>query len=219
MRILLLEDDPILSDIVGDSLRDGYETDLAFNAEEARCLIEQRRYDLFIFDVNVPGTNGIALLKELRGFNVTTPAIIVTAYEDMAHLKAGFDAGAHDYIRKPFALEELKMRIENSKRLFNLEPHRCVPLKEGCRYDPEDKTLERHGERQPLAPKEAAMLEYFLAHPGRTLSSEELMHNLWDFEHLPSDATLRSHIRRLREMIGNERIVTVRGIGYRYERA
>ncbi|WP_345989017.1 response regulator transcription factor [Sulfurimonas sp. HSL1-2] len=217
MRILLLEDDPVLSDIVGDYLAEHYETDRAYTADEATALIGQKRYDLFIFDINVPGQNGIALLKSLRGLNVTTPAILVTAYEDTARLKAGFDAGAHDYIRKPFALEELRLRVENSKRLFKIEQKQKVLLGGDCFYDPDAKRIETSQGRQSLAPKEAAMLEYFLAHPGRTLSAEELVQNLWEFDQLPSDATLRSHIRRLRELVGSERITTVRGIGYRYE--
>jgi len=217
MRILLLEDDPVLADIVGDFLRGYYETEVAYNADEVLALIENGRYDLFIFDVNVPGKNGIALLKELRSYPVTTPAIIVTAYEDTAHLKAGFDAGAHDYIRKPFSLEELRVRIENSKRLFNIEQRVPVLLSGGREYDPVHKTVAHNGHWMPLAPKEAALLEYFLAHPGRTVTSDELVQNLWDYDRLPSDATLRSHIRRLRELIGNDGIITVRGIGYRYE--
>lgn len=217
MRILLLEDDPILSDIVGDYLDGYYETARAYTADEALALTEKQRYDLFIFDINVPGKNGIELLKELRSFSITTPAIIVTAYEDTTHLKAGFDAGAHDYIRKPFSLEELKVRIENSKRLFNIEQYESVAVSDACRYNPGNKMIECAGKRQPLAPKEAAILEYFLAHPGRTIPSDELVQNLWDYDHLPSDATLRSHIRRLREFVGNDTISTVRGIGYRYE--
>ncbi|WP_345972899.1 response regulator transcription factor [Sulfurimonas diazotrophicus] len=217
MRILLLEDDPVLSDIVGDYLADHYETDRAYTADEATALIDAKHYDLFIFDINVPGQNGIALLRSLRELSVTTPAILVTAYEDTARLKAGFEAGAHDYIRKPFALEELRLRIENSKRLFNIEQRQKVKLGDGCVYDPDAKRIETAQGHQSLAPKEAAMLEYFLAHPGRTLSSEELVQNLWAYDQLPSDATLRSHIRRLRELIGGERITTVRGIGYRYE--
>ena len=217
MRILLLEDDPVLSDIVSDFLREQYETDHAFTAEEVLSKTAEQHYDLFIFDVNVPGKDGISLLKELRGYDITTPAIIVTAYEDTAHLKAGFDAGAHDYVRKPFSLEELRVRIENSKRLFNIEQRESVTLGGGYRYHPAQKTIEHDGKQLPLAPKEAAMLEYFLAHAGRTVSSDELIRNLWDYDHLPSDATLRSHIRRLRELIGTEKITTVRGIGYRYE--
>ena len=217
MRILLLEDDPVLADILGDYLGGLYETDHAATAEEALALSAKRRYDLFIFDVNVPGKSGIEVLRELRSFSISTPAIIVTAYDDTAHLKRAFDAGAHDYIRKPFALEELRLRIENSKRLFNIEQTENVAVSAACRYSPKNKTVECEGATQPLSPKEAAILEYFLAHPGRTVSGEELIRNLWDYDRLPSDATLRSHIRRLRELVGEDVITTVRGIGYRYE--
>ena len=217
MKILLMEDDPVLADIVTEYLSEFYETDHAFDSSEAQELIDDNRYDLFIFDINVPGQSGLELLKELRSFNDTTPAIIVTAYEDTAHLRAGFDAGAHDYVRKPFDLEELQMRIENSRRLFNIEQSNPIPLTETLTYYPQKKTIEGEEGVQKLRPKDIALLDYFLAHPGRLVSSEELAQNIWEFDELPSDATIRSYIRRLRELLGSDKIVTVRSMGYRYE--
>jgi DNA-binding response OmpR family regulator len=102
MKILLMEDDPVLGDIVTDYLQGFYETDRAFDSAEAQEFIDEGQYDLFIFDINVPGKSGVELLEELRSFNNTTPAIIITAYGDTKHLKESFDAGAHDYIRKHF---------------------------------------------------------------------------------------------------------------------
>jgi len=212
-----MEDDPVLADIVTEYLSEFYETDHAFDSSEAQELIDNNRYNLFIFDINVPGQSGLELLKELRSFNDTTPAIIVTAYEDTAHLKAGFDAGAHDYVRKPFELEELQMRIENSRRLFNIEQNDPIPLTETLTYYPQKKTIEGNGDVQKLRPKDVVLLDYFLAHPGRLVSSEELAQNIWEFDELPSDATIRSYIRRLRELVGSDKIVTVRSMGYRYE--
>ena len=212
-----MEDDPVLADIVTEYLSEFYETDHAFDSSEAQELIDNNRYNLFIFDINVPGQSGLELLKELRSFNDTTPAIIVTAYEDTAHLKAGFDAGAHDYVRKPFELEELQMRIENSRRLFNIEQSDPIPLTETLTYYPQKKTIEGNGDIQKLRPKDVVLLDYFLAHPGRLVSSEELAQNIWEFDELPSDATIRSYIRRLRELVGSDKIVTVRSMGYRYE--
>jgi len=212
-----MEDDPVLADIVTEYLSEFYETDHAFDSSEAQELIDNNRYNLFIFDINVPGQSGLELLKELRSFNDTTPAIIVTAYEDTAHLKAGFDAGAHDYVRKPFELEELQMRIENSRRLFNIEQSDPIPLTETLTYYPQKKTIEGNGDVQKLRPKDVVLLDYFLAHPGRLVSSEELAQNIWEFDELPSDATIRSYIRRLRELVGSDKIVTVRSMGYRYE--
>ncbi len=212
-----MEDDPVLADIVVEYLEEYYHVDHAFDSAQALQLADKHRYDLFIFDINVPGKSGIELLKELRAFSDTTPAIFVTAYEDTDHLAAGFDAGAHDYIKKPFELEELRMRIENSKRLFRIEQTQEIALSDECTYRPDRKTIICNDTVQTLAPKEAALLDYFLAHPARTVSSEELLSNLWEYDSLPSDATLRSHIRRLRELVGSERIATVRGIGYRWE--
>jgi DNA-binding response OmpR family regulator len=217
MKILLMEDDPVLADIVTEYLSEFYDTDHVFDSSEAQELIDNNRYDLFIFDINVPGQSGLELLKELRSFNDTTPAIIVTAYEDTAHLKAGFDAGAHDYVRKPFELEELQMRIENSRRLFNIEQSDPISLTETLTYYPQKQTIEGEKGVQKLRPKDVALLDYFIAHPGRLVSSEELAQNIWEFDELPSDATIRSYIRRLRELVGTEKIVTVRSMGYRYE--
>jgi len=217
MKILLMEDDPVLADIVTDYLSEFYETDHAFDSSEAQELIDENRYDLFIFDINVPGQNGLELLKELRGFSDTTPAIIVTAYEDTAHLKAGFNAGAHDYVRKPFELEELHMRIENSRRLFNIEQGNPIPLTDTLTYYPQKKTIEGEDGVRKLRPKDVVLLDYFIAHPRRLVSSEELAQNIWEFDELPSDATIRSYIRRLRELVGPDKIVTVRSMGYRYE--
>ena len=217
MKILLMEDDPVLADIVTEYLSEYYDADHAFDSREAQEMIDENRYDLFIFDINVPGQSGLELLKELRSFNDTTPAIIVTAYEDTAHLKAGFDAGAHDYVRKPFELEELRMRIENSRRLFNIEQGNPISLTEKLIYYPQKQIIKEGDSVQKLRPKDMALLDYFLAHPGRLVSSEELAQNIWEFDELPSDATIRSYIRRLRDLIGAEKIVTVRNMGYRYE--
>ena len=217
MKILLMEDDPVLGDIVASYLKEYYDVDHVFDSKEAQESIDENRYDLFIFDINVPGKSGIALLEELRSFNDTTPAIIVTAYNDTKHLKASFDAGAHDYIRKPFELEELKLRIEKSRVLFHIEQDAPEKLSDTLTYYPRKHCVMEGDKEMKLRPKEAEILDYFIAHPQRLISTEELVQNIWEFDELPSDATLRSYIRKLREVIGSEKIVTQRGMGYRYE--
>jgi DNA-binding response OmpR family regulator len=212
-----MEDDPVLGDIVTDYLQQYYTTHRAFDSAEALEFIDEESYDLFIFDINVPGKNGIELLEELRDFNDTTPAIIITAYEDTAHLKESFDVGAHDYIRKPFELEELRLRIEKSKLLFHIEQDAPVKLSEELTYYPKKHIVGDGMNEMNLRPKECEILEYFIAHPHRLISQEELVQNIWEFDTLPSDATLRSYIRNLREVIGAEKIITQRGLGYRYE--
>jgi DNA-binding response OmpR family regulator len=217
MKILLMEDDPVLGDIVTDYLNGFYETDRAFDSAEAQEFIDEGHYDLFIFDINVPGKSGVELLEELRSFNNTTPAIIITAYGDTKHLKESFDAGAHDYIRKPFELEELKLRIEKSRVLFHIEQDAPVKLSNELTYYPRKHIVSDGSKEMTLRPKEIEILDYFIAHPHRLISQEELLQNIWEFDALPSDATLRSYIRKLREAIGAEKIVTQRGMGYRYE--
>lgn len=217
MKILLMEDDPVLGDIIADYLQQYYTTHRAFDSAEAQEFINDTSYDLFIFDINVPGKSGIELLEALRSFNDTTPAIIITAYEDTGHLKESFDAGAHDYIRKPFELEELKLRIEKSKVLFHIEQDTPEKLCEKMTYFPKKHMVSDGTNEMSLRPKECALLEYFITHPKRLISQDELLQNIWEFDTLPSDATLRSYIRNLREVIGTDKIVTQRGLGYRYE--
>ena len=217
MNILLMEDDPVLGEIITDYLQQHYTTHRVFDSREALASIDEHAYDLFIFDINVPGKSGIALLEELRSFHDTTPAIIITAYEDTQHLKESFDVGAHDYIRKPFELEELRLRIEKSKVLFHIEQESPVMLDERLTYSAHRRMVSDGVRETSLRPREAQILDYFLAHPKRLISPEELIHNIWEFDALPSDATLRSHIRNLRDIIGAEKITTQRGMGYRYE--
>ena len=217
MKILLMEDDPVLGDIVTDYLQQFYKTERAFDSEEAQEFIDEGSYDLFIFDINVPGKSGIELLQELRSFNDTTPAIIITAYEDTAHLRESFGAGAHDHIKKPFELEELRLRIEKSKVLFHIEQDMPVVLSETLTYYPQKHLVSDGMQEKRLRPKECEILEYFIAHPQRLISQDELVQNIWEFDAMPSDGTMRSYIRNLREVIGAGKIITQRGMGYRYE--
>ena len=217
MNILLMEDDPVLSDILLDFLRESYKVDYAFNSDEVYILLEKNTYDLFIFDINVTGQSGLDLLEELRSFSDNTPAIFITAYSDTTHLQKAFDAGAHDYIKKPFELEELHVRIENTKRIFHIETSELEKINEHIHFNPQTKEIQNGEESISLGTKDALLLSYFIKNKNRLISNEELMQNIWDFDSMPSDATLRSHIRTLREIIGKESIKTIRGEGYLYE--
>jgi len=217
MNILLMEDDPVLSDILLDFLREEWQVDYAYDAKEGYKHLENTHYDLFIFDINVMGQNGIELLKELRKFNNNTPTIFITAYRDTKHLQYAFDAGAHDYIKKPFALEELYARIQSIKRVFNIETNERIRISYNIIYTPLLRVLHVNNEKISLTTKDAMLLSYFIKNKSRLIPSEELIQNIWDFDSLPSDATLRSHIRTLRELIGKEKIQTIHGEGYMYE--
>lgn len=217
MKILLMEDDAVLSDIILDYLQEFFEVDYAYDSHEVYDALENNKYDLFIFDINVPGKNGIELLEELRSYSNNTPTIFITAYTDTDYLKKAFDIGAHDYIRKPFELDELKARVLNTKRLFNIDSTSLITISKDISFSQSTKELIKKDKKLSLGNKDALILSYFLQHQKRLISSEELIQNIWDFDTIPSDATLRSHIRTLRELIGKERINTVRGEGYIYE--
>ena len=212
-----MEDDAVLSDILLDYLRESWSVEYAFSAKEVYEHLETKKFDLFIFDINVSGQNGLELLEELRSFSDNTPTIFITAYKDTEYLKKAFELGAHDYIRKPFELEELNSRILNTKRIFNIEIEGSVELSEGISFFSEDKEVLKDGIKIALSAKDTLLLSYFLANKGRLISSDELTQNIWDFDAIPSDATLRSHIRTIREIIGKEKISTIRGEGYKYE--
>ncbi|WP_434580602.1 response regulator transcription factor [Sulfurimonas sp. NW15] len=217
MNILLMEDDPVLSDILLDFLREEWHVDYAYSAQEVYVHLENSKYDLFIFDINVMGQDGIDLLRELRAFSNKTPTVFITAYRDTKHLQRAFDAGAHDYIKKPFELEELHARILSIKRVFNIENNKFIILDDETLFYPVQKTVHVNNKKTSLTAKDTLLLSYFLKNRFRLITNEELVQNIWDFDSLPSDATLRSHIRTLREIIGKEKIKTVRGEGYIFE--
>jgi len=212
-----MEDDPVLSDILIDFLEESFTVDYAYDSQAVYAQLESNKYDLFIFDINVAGKSGLELLAELRNFNNTTPAIIITAYTDTKHLEQAFEAGAHDYIKKPFELQELKVRIQNTQRLFNIGVRQEIKISLNIFFIAEEKMLLKNQIQISLSTKDSAILLYFINNTQRVISNDELIQNLWDFDNIPSDATIRSHIRTLRELIGKEKITTVRGEGYIYE--
>jgi DNA-binding response OmpR family regulator len=217
MKILLMEDDAVLSDILIDYLSESHKIDYAFNYTEVYTKLESNRYDLFIFDINVAGKTGLELLSELRAYKNTTPTIIITAYSDTSYLKKAFELGAHDYIKKPFELEELTARIQNTKKLFNIENETTILIADNITFFPELRKINHAKEVSSLSQKDSSILMYFINNQHRVITNEELTQNIWDFDNLPSDATIRSHIRTLREIIGKDKIQTIRGVGYKYE--
>jgi len=217
MNILLMEDDAVLSDILLDYLRESFNVTYAFNSQEVHKQLALTKYDLFIFDINVTGKNGLDLLEELRSYSDTTPTIFITAYTDTAYLQRAFDLGAHDYIKKPFELEELHARIQNTKRLFNIDTKEEIQISPTMSFCTLKNEVYQNGASISLGAKNSKILAYFINNSSRLITTEELTQNVWDYDSMPCDATLRSHIRTLRDIIGKEKITTVRGEGYIYE--
>lgn len=215
MHILLLEDDTVLTDILKDYLQEQYEVTHTYSMKEALRLCDANRYDLYIFDINVPDGDGITLLKELRAFRDETPAIFITAFHDTKHLSDAFHSGGNDFIKKPFDLEELNIRINNIKRHFGLETQ--IALTGATLFDPKTHTLNIAGTVHKLSAKESECLHYLYKNRNRVVSSDELLQNLWSYDEIPSEDTIRTLIKQLRKQLGKEQIINIRGEGYRYE--
>ena len=215
MHILLLEDDTVLADILIDYLGEFNKVTHTYSMKKALALCEASSFDLYIFDINVPDGDGISLLKELRSFSDETPAIFITAFHDTAHLKSAFESGGNDFIKKPFELEELTQRIENIKRHFGLDREIALTLE--WQFDHEAHLLKQGEKKQSLSAKESDMLHYLYKNRQRVISSDELLQNLWEYEEMPSEDTIRTLIKQLRKQIGKEHIVNIRGEGYRFE--
>ena len=219
MRVLLLEDDSALSDLLSDHLEDkGYDVTLCFNGQEAlECLIDEK-YDIALLDINTPIMTGMEVLKTIRDeYKNNTPAIILTAYQDTKHLKESFENGVDDYIKKPFDLEELDQRIKRLCRQFSIEQNTEINVASNIVFEPEVCQIKIDDKIVKLAQKERDILKYFCTHKSRVISSDELLQNIWAYEEMPTDATIRVYIKNIREIIGKEKITTIRGIGYKFE--
>jgi len=215
MKILFLEDDPVIGNIVFDFLSETYEVKHAFNSQDALELAENNSYDLYIFDINVPGISGLELLKSLRDFNDSTPAIFITAYQDVKYLREGFNIGANDFIRKPFELEELQARIENIKRQYSIDEE--IAINDTTFFNPLTHKVRCGDELVNLSAKESNVLHYLISNKNRVISTDELLQNLWEFDEMPGHDTIRTYIKNLRNILGKEHIINIRAEGYRYQ--
>ncbi|WP_419770863.1 MAG: response regulator transcription factor [Candidatus Marinarcus sp.] len=219
MKLLLLEDDFILNEIIEEFLLSkNYEVITTFDGIEAQNLAFEQSFDLFLLDVNVPSLNGFEFLQELRSKNIKTPAIFITSLNSSDDLKTGFDSGCDDYIKKPFELEELNLRINNIKRLFNIEENRLFEIAPDIFYNQSNAELSCNGIKTILPKKESKILEYFLRNENKIVSSEELSVNVWSYEDYPSSATIRTYIKNLRKLLNDDCITTLKGVGYRFNK-
>ncbi len=164
MKILLLEDDPILSEIIEEFLCEhGYHVALFYDGQEALDALFVDKFDILVLDINVPSLSGFELLKALKEAGIITPTIFITSLSQINDVKKGFALGAEDYLKKPFELEELLVRIERTKKLHNIEQHKTIKLSDTMTYEPFNHTLSSAMENFQLRKKEAQLLDYFLS--------------------------------------------------------
>lgn len=220
MRILVIEDDELISKPLAEALCDQhYAVDTADNGEAGWELIEAFAYDLIVLDVMLPRLDGISLCRRVRAHSIQSPIVLLTAQDSSTNKVMGLDAGADDYITKPFDIQELLARI---RALLRRATAALPPLLEWdyLQLDPSICEVTYNGNPLHLTPKEYSLLELFLRNPHRIFNCGAIIDHLWSFEEPPGEDTVRTHLKGLRMKlrkvgIANDPIETVYGIGYR----
>ena len=216
-NILLLEDDIQLSDTVKQFLElKGYKVFVAYDGLQAEEIAYENSIDLMLLDVKVPHVSGFDFLKSLRQKGVETPAMFITSLNSVADVEKGFSLGCDDYIRKPFALKELLVRVESLLKRSYGTHDTTVTLDEGLVFDIKELYLTQNGEKVGLKTKELKLLSLFLQHPNERLEYSKINEALWTYDEEPSAGSLRTYIKCLRAVIGREKIETIKNIGYRF---
>ncbi len=214
MNILILEDELSLADSMADFLEElGYKIDIFSNSNDAKDAIYSKDYSLLLLDVKVYGDSGFEMLKELREFGVKVPAIFVTSLTSIDDLTIGYESGCCDYIRKPFELEELQLRVENVlKNQFDSSSDFIVKLSKGYSYDLKKFKLFNEQGDISLTKTEIKIIELLLKNRGDVVSIEKFSDLVWN--HSVLEANVRVQINQLRKKTDKELIKNIRGLGY-----
>ncbi|MFN3746941.1 MAG: response regulator transcription factor [Hyphomicrobiaceae bacterium] len=218
MRVLVVEDDPDLNRQLTSALVDaGYAVDCAHDGEEGYFLGETEPYDIVILDIGLPKKDGISVLEQWRRGERNMPVILLTARDRWSDKVQGMDAGADDYLAKPFHMEELLARIRAQVR--RLSGHARSEIEVGpLRLDTKTARVSMGGQPVKLTSHEYRLLAYLMHHNERVVSRTELVEHLYDQDFDRDSNTIEVFIGRLRRKIPPEMIKTVRGLGYRLTR-
>jgi two-component system OmpR family response regulator len=215
MRVLIVEDERKLAELLARGLREeGHAADIAGDGEKAVWMAQAARFDVIVLDVMLPGLDGFEVCRRLRAQDVWTPVLMLTAREAVEDRVAGLDAGADDYLAKPFAFDELLARLRALTRRAPTERPTSLAV-DDLRLDPAAHRAWRADDELDLSPKEFALLELFMRNPGAVLSRDQLLDGAWDMSFERRSNVIDVYVRYLRGKIGRDLIETVRGIGYR----
>jgi len=216
-HILIAEDEPRISSFVARGLESaGYTATIVENGHEALEFALDREVDLVLLDVGLPGMDGFEILRHLRGQGSTVPVIMLTARSSTRDTVQGLDAGANDYVAKPFKFDELLARVRS--RLRETVSAGAPGIVHGdISLDPLTRRALVGGKELDLSAREFALAEQFLRHPGQVLSREQLLSSVWGLDFDPGSNVVDVYVRYLRSKFGADRISTVRGAGYRWQ--
>ncbi len=215
MRVLLVEDDTILGAAVRDQIRaDGHSVDWVTRLDAAGDHLAIASYDLILLDLMLPDGRGIPFLRGLRIRGDVTPVIILTALDQISDRIEGLNAGADDYMVKPFDLSELSARLKAVARRYSGNPNPLIEIGD-LAIDLAARRITRAGKPVAMTAREWVLFEAFVQRPGQLMSKAQLEERLYAFNDEVESNTIEVHVSRLRKKLGHEVIETVRGVGYR----
>ena len=218
MRLLVIEDERDLCEDIAKKLRlSGYEADTCFDGEAALELLAVEKYDLVLLDLNLPKVGGMTVLRTLREHDQETGVLILSGRSEISDKVDGLDAGANDYLSKPFHLEELEARVRSLTRRRFVQQDVCLRCG-GLMFDTRSRMATADGQTLSLTRKESGILEYLLLNRGRPVSQEELIEHVWDSSVDSFSNSIRVHIsmlrKKLRAALGYDPIRNKIGQGY-----
>jgi len=215
MRLLLVEDDTMIGEAIRSGLkRDGFTVDWVHDGESASQVLRSEEFDLLLLDLGLPRKSGLEVLTAVRARGLEIPVLIITARDAVSDRVQGLDAGADDYLVKPFDLDELAARI---RALLRRKSGRTAPAIEhlGVALNPATHAVTRDGREVTLSPKEFALLQLLMERPGTILSRARLEERLYGWGEEVESNAVEVHIHGLRRKLGADYIQNVRGVGYR----
>jgi heavy metal response regulator len=218
MRLLVVEDEQKVARFVRQGLtEEGYAVDVATDGEIGLAMALDGVHDLIILDIQLPKMDGLQVLQEMRQARVTTPVLLLTVRATIEEKVLGLDAGADDYLTKPFAFQELVARV---RALLRRRAEAAPPVLQvaDLTLDPARRSVCRGGERIDLTPREFALLDYFMRHPGRVLTRTMIAEHVWDYSFDSTTNVIDVYVNYLRKKIDTDRqpklLHTIRGVGY-----
>ncbi|WP_457606659.1 response regulator transcription factor [Nitratifractor sp.] len=215
MHVLLLEDERMLQEAIREYLNEtGYQVDAYEDGKEAYEAIREKSYDLFIFDINTPGINGLNLLERLQKEKIQVPTIFISAITEIEQISRAYELGCYDYLKKPFHLKELTLHIERLIKIAELSASSRVVISPMYSYDLQRRKLIFDGQDQAFSQRQAQIIDLFASNLGKIVDFEMLRYYVW--ENAPIDnATIRAEVHRIRQALKEDLIESIKGVGYR----
>ncbi|RBQ30012.1 response regulator transcription factor [Aliarcobacter vitoriensis] len=217
-NILVLEDDILFANTLEDILTEqNYVVDLARSAKEALDFNYEKNYDLYLFDINLPGQNGIELLKDLRDSQDLTPTIFISSYKDKDVIKDAYINGCDDYIKKPVDLDELLFKIRAIVNRFS-KNLKVIKLKNNIQIDPIEKRVYKDELDLEIPQKIVELLLIFLENKGKIVTKEMIIQRLWNVSEHYSEGSIRVYVAKIKKILDcKDCIKNIKSIGYKFE--